>query len=461
MKTENKIYIFFIVLALFFWNPLSFYILYADTPIVLSKWYWALNAVIFIAGAFIVWRLRKDKAKKRLKDLALSASFFGIFLGIIVCLNFSLKDSADAALEDKTEQGKIFPSNYTVTNKTIEFDYKIITNSIGLRDQEVNIDKGDKFRILCFGDSWTMGAGVNVENSWPKKMQDFFEENDMNNVEVINCGKGGEYSTKYLEHMKKVVPLLKPDVVIVGILQLDDLAQLYENYKNSKKEGLAEKSSIKDRLKNGFKNLGAYSIGNVLKKLAKPEKSIDLKKGKAESVKDKLNKYDYLQKKQYNLLSDSVRNMFETGNLNPALMQYYTSFTYRNIVFNNPYHEATKFAMDLMNQDLANMKTLCDNNDAELVFASMPMAFFSGHIVLRTPNDVFNDYYLKNNHIDSIYRSLAEQNDLPYIELTNHFINLSPKDKFYYRFDGHPNELGYAEIAEFIGNELIKQKIII
>jgi hypothetical protein len=33
----------------------------------------------------------------------------------------------------------------------------------------------------------------------------------------------------YKRNMKKAVPLLKPDLVLVGVLQLDDLAQPYEN----------------------------------------------------------------------------------------------------------------------------------------------------------------------------------------------------------------------------------------
>jgi len=36
---------------------------------------------------------------------------------------------------------------------------------------------------LCFGDSWTYGWGVNVENSWPKKLEQYLLANGFENVE--------------------------------------------------------------------------------------------------------------------------------------------------------------------------------------------------------------------------------------------------------------------------------------
>ncbi len=138
--------------------------------------------------------ISKNKVNKLLKDVALSSAFIRILLGIMLCINASVSDDT---ITHQSEQGLVFPKNYTFTSKTIEYDYKIITNSLGIRDREISVDKEDKYRILCFRNSWTMGFGVNIENSWPRKLQEYLQANQFRNVEVVNCGRGGRYTTKY------------------------------------------------------------------------------------------------------------------------------------------------------------------------------------------------------------------------------------------------------------------------
>lgn len=62
--------------------------------------------------------------------------------------------------------------------------------------------------------------------------------------------------------------------------------------------------------------------------------------------------------------------------------------------------------------------------------------------------------------MDSIYRSIADTNELPYIELTEHFIGLQSKSDYFFKYDGHPNEKGYEEIAKNIGKQLIEQGVL-
>lgn len=455
MKNESKIYNFFIIVALLFWNPLSFYLLYKNTPVIDIIWLWVIYTILLVTGVIITVLIHKEKINNRLKDVILSCAFIGILSGIVVCINMNMGDDNNSL---QTEQGIIFPKNYSVRSQTVEFDYKIVTNSIGIRDREINIDKQDKYRILCFGDSWTMGFGVNIENSWPRKVQDYLHAMQYENVEVLNCGRAGRYTTNYLEYMNSAVPLLKPDLVLVGVLQLEDLIQLYENDIKSGSKTTNEDVSLTVQLKYAIKTYAKHSVGNILNKQGQNE--VDLKQSHINSIQSKLAEYDYLQKKQYELLSDSVKYLFETGNLNPGLLNHYVDLTYGISAFNSPDHAATKLALNLMDRDFKEMKSLCNENNAKLIFINMPTARFTGHKVSRTPNDIFNDFLKENNHIDSLYQSIAMQNDLPYIEMTSHFIDLHPKDKYFFKFDGHPNIKGYDEIARYIGSELITQKII-
>jgi hypothetical protein len=104
------------------------------------------------------------------------------------------------------------------------------------------------------------------------------------------------------------------------------------------------------------------------------------------------------------------------------------------------------------------MKMTCVENNTNLAFVNMPMSSFTGHQVIRTPADILDPYFVANNKIDSIYRSLASGNNIAYIEMTQQFISLPDKTGYFYRFDGHPNAHGYKEIGRLVGVELLKMK---
>jgi hypothetical protein len=65
MKTESKIYNLFIVIALLFQNPLSFYLLNPETPVNLIQFIWVIFVTIFIIESIFVWLININKAKKR------------------------------------------------------------------------------------------------------------------------------------------------------------------------------------------------------------------------------------------------------------------------------------------------------------------------------------------------------------------------------------------------------------
>jgi hypothetical protein len=170
--------------------------------------------------------------------------------------------------------------------------------------------------------------------------------------------------------------------------------------------------------------------------------------------------FTHLQTIRFHTLDDSVQRLFKSGNLNPGLLKYYINFPDRDIIFNNPAHPATKYSIQAMGKDLKEMKDICHRNNSKLVFINLPNNRFTGHIVVRTPSDVLISYFVANNNIDPIYRSIANANDMPYMELTKYFIGLQNKAEYFFRYDGHPNEKGYEEIAEYIGKQLIKQDIL-
>src|ERR1022692_4446854 len=155
MKNSKNILIFFIVLFILFWNPASFYLFYRSSEIYGSIVFKSVFYALPCIGIILIFFIKKKKTiSSRSQNTIFSVSFFGIFFAFLVTLNAF----AGFILLGKTKrnEGLIFPPNTIARYKTVEFDYKAVINSLGLRNKEISIEKKKgTFRILCFGDSFT------------------------------------------------------------------------------------------------------------------------------------------------------------------------------------------------------------------------------------------------------------------------------------------------------------------
>lgn len=479
MENSKKILVFFIVICILFWNPIVFYLFYSNSEIYETKVLRLLFWAIPFLGILLIFVIRSKKSlSKKFENLIFGISFFGIFFAFLVILNSLIGSFVNSA---NTKKGLIFEPNTIARYKTVEFDITAKINDLGLRNREIRTKKENgKFRILCFGDSWTFGWGVDVKDSWPMQMESFLHSNGFTNVEVINCGKGGQTTSGYKENMSKAVPLLKPDLVLVGVLQLDDLAQLFENNFQQEIDSKNDNTNLLSKIKYLEESILKASIGEILSKVTyavnsflkasfsnylllfsnQEKKEIDIKSSWSQNSNNMIHGFSPIQRIHFSTLSDTVQTLFKTGNLNSFLLDYYINFPEGEVIFNNPNHSATKYAINLMDKDLKDMKNICETNEVKIVFINLPENTFTGHKVNRTPSDVLNNYFMTNNKIDSIYQNIASNNQINYLQLTQHFKDLLDKEKYFFKFDGHPNENGYREIAVTIGEYIINYKLI-
>ena len=202
------------------------------------------------------------------------------------------------------------------------------------------------------------------------------------------------------------------------------------------------------------------SFGNYLKLVAQNNSTIEIRTVWEGNNNDLIKDFSGMRKLRFTTLTDTIQTLFRTGNLNPGLLNNYIDFPDRVTIFNNPNHLTTQEAKKEMTEDFEKMNAVCKANGAALIFLNLPMNYFTGHVVERMPSDVLNGYYQQNNHIDSIYAGIAKANQLPYFQLTQHFIDLPEKEKYFFKYDGHPNKIGYQEIATEIGKHLIEAQYV-
>jgi hypothetical protein len=99
-------------------------------------------------------------------------------------------------------------------------DYRIRTNSLGMREREVELRKrAGRKRVLIVGDSIAFGTGVEAE--W--RFSDFLSRALGEDVEVLNagvCGWGTDQELLYFERMGRK---LDPDLVILTFTMANDV----------------------------------------------------------------------------------------------------------------------------------------------------------------------------------------------------------------------------------------------
>lgn len=112
---------------------------------------------------------------------------------------------------------------------------EITINARGWRDYEYNITKpNNTYRIIAVGDSYTLGPGVELDNTYAKVLEKMLSQlNSTFKYEVLNFGIIGYDTTSTVELIKTKVLEYEPDVIIIGIGLLYYQVWYEQYFKNS------------------------------------------------------------------------------------------------------------------------------------------------------------------------------------------------------------------------------------
>ena len=128
-------------------------------------------------------------------------------------------------LEKRDSWYCIHPSDTTLHFFRAEFRFERKTNSLGLSERPISVDK-PHYRIIGLGDSFTEGFGVSQDSTWLRKLERQLNHNSEIEVETINAGIGGSDPVYEYQLFKDKLLGLAPDLVILSINSSDigDLA---------------------------------------------------------------------------------------------------------------------------------------------------------------------------------------------------------------------------------------------
>jgi hypothetical protein len=140
-----------------------------------------------------------------------------------------------------------------------EFDVWAHINNVGFRGSDLRNEKlaGQK-RIFVVGDSFTFGVGAEDPETIPEQIQKHLDPTRQK-IEVVNGGRGHDSPLTYSMRLRREVPLLKPDLV----LMLLDFSDLWEDWHNEKHAIYNSSGSIIGI--NPLYEFGKFNVWNFLR----------------------------------------------------------------------------------------------------------------------------------------------------------------------------------------------------
>jgi lysophospholipase L1-like esterase len=107
------------------------------------------------------------------------------------------------------------------------FGTHLVTNSLGLRDHEFGPKGSREFRILSLGDSYALGFGVELEQSYSKVLErELNRQLPATKFSVIDAGVEGYGTQQIIMSFERLRPQLHPDFVLATFVAGNDV---YDN----------------------------------------------------------------------------------------------------------------------------------------------------------------------------------------------------------------------------------------
>ena len=372
--------------------------------------------------------------------LNLSAALILLFLTAL--LLFAAEFVSRLVIGNSAPVQKIFPEFSRAVYETAEFDCVAHINKYGFRGTENRLLPG---QIVVIGDSFVFGWGVHDDETWPTRLQDNLSKTGAP-LKVYNLGRPGTDPQDYLDIARAYIPVLKPKVLIVSVLQADDLVQLIQrrSRKIENHDDASATRSISRMAEEAFPGLisAARSIQHPTI-IAASTWVADVK------FRTQYSTFFKAFNERMSMLPPDIRTLTETGNINPAIIAGAAEGPRE---FISPYEEPeASWVEERLTKIVEELKSLVEENGGTLVLLSMPrgeyflsetrknhgrMGFELPPLGYKKP-DEFVDKIASKTHVKSILlaQKLEQRDDL---------------NKMWYAFDGHPNKYGNEVLEKYV-----------
>lgn len=258
--------------------------------------------------------------KRGIGNFLLVCASVGLALGLALGVDWS----AGRLMTDPVlTAGLLFPPNVSAYYEASEYTFTAEINNIGIRDNDTTLKKKHAVRVLAIGDSYTYGWGVPIEDAWVKVLEKNLRDRG-HDVEVLNLGAPGFHPANYADTAERAIPLLDPDLVIIGLLPSDDLIQAKRAFGPNKNWKKTDTPLVARMTRRFFPNLRALASKERADREAALAgasnfrwRLLTVRKTWRDGVHRILNSMVEEEKVKFNRLDQGIQQDFRDGLLSP------------------------------------------------------------------------------------------------------------------------------------------------
>ena len=347
------------------------------------------------------------------------------------------------------EQGYCFAKHQEVNYITNEFEFRVTTNNLGLRDEDWDSTQvGNTWLVV--GDSYTFGWGVDDSLVWTTLLENHPE---CQGLEFLNAGKPGTFSQHYADLIEVMVPEIKPKGVLLCPLEINDLYQAMEHVQPSGRVGrLQSHESGLGWVNRLMKKFYPHISDWYRQKLFRADILAQLWPQEAEQLMESFNTEE---QGYYDQVSESVKEAFEEGRLNPAIIE--RAVRKRGMYLecrdrNNPRVQA---GIAQIRSDLQRIKKVADGHGIPVIIVPVPH-----RVQVSEPGNSFEREHLNLETGDwlhqvpkpSVWEILCQELDVQFHSVLVRFLDNENVKEAYFEMDGHFTEHGNRLFAEAIAS---------
>jgi lysophospholipase L1-like esterase len=370
--------------------------------------------------------------------------FVAITIGLSSLIGLFVADRL-AGVALRRQMNLVFPANTVVTHETSEFKYTAKINSLGFRDHDVAGKVANRRRVIVLGDSFVYGWGVESEQSWPKVLEAELNQSGQS-AEVLDLGAPGAGPMEYAEVGHRAIPVLQPDLVIVGVLEGDDIMQ--ERIKLDNPRPVVT-PSLRRRVANAIApNIVALLTGEArLTHGAVPESAMrGSYKGQVAKMIETMSP---AQREHLQTIDRDAYRMWLAGDLNPYIVlsamktPSYFAFTL------DPTRKEVKEAIDRMALDLHQIEEDAERVGATAIVVSEPYpAYVVGDSFVKKFGFDLSESAATTTAPDDVIETACREAHVKYASVTPLFRHAEHREQLYYQYDGHLTPAGHHLMAD-------------
>ncbi|HOV73671.1 MAG TPA: GDSL-type esterase/lipase family protein [Candidatus Hydrogenedentes bacterium] len=350
----------------------------------------------------------------------------------------------------------VFPPGSEMAYDTGEFKYTVRINRYGYRDVEPLAIPRGAYRIMALGDSFTYGFGVEAEQTWPKQLETMLRARGCH-AAVMNLGKPGADPAFYADAAERAIPVLKPNLIVVALLQTDDMTGDPPRSAPAPSWIVRAANRLWPHLLQLVQERRGVLKPATASQPVRPPLNANVEKNRSDQVgaaRQVLEKMKPDQRARYDALAPEVRQAFESGNLNPFVINVATEYPdlLRNAALPGEAH-ANATAIGAVAAHLVRIREAALHNGAEVLVVSVPLGAYVNETALegyRRLGYTCDSAMLASDAPDEAIRAACNRAEIPFATVTSAFREHRTESDLYYALDGHFTPKGHRLFAELI-----------